>query len=412
MKQLLQKCREKIISACKHIKRFCVELRNRIKAFKAKDVKDSRLKKAWRSWLRPTSLCAISLIIVIVTVSIVAGGISGFFFEAVNPHDDSPILLTINSGASMARVASQLKELGLIKSTWGIKLLADFTNRSSKVKAGEYILDKTMSVEEILDLITQPKPMSRTVTITLYEGDTIEDFAAALVDRGVLANDEEFLNIARTGEGLDTQDYYFLQELLDRENVEYMLEGFLFPDTYEFYVETSAMTVIEKMLNRFSDIYKPEYTLRAEELGMTMNEVISLAAIIEKEGRTSDFASISAVLHNRLDADMYLQSDVTVQYVLGVSRLVLTQDELDVDSPYNLYKNKGLTPGPICAPSRSAIEAALYPDEKILDGNYLYFTLTDPATGVIHYSKTLEEHNRVVAEYRDLWAQYDQEHGS
>lgn len=126
MKQLLQKCREKIISACKHIKRFCVELRNRIKAFKAKDVKDSRLKRAWRSWLRPTSLCAISLIIVIITVSIVAGGISSFFFEAVNPHDDSPILLTINSGASMARVASQLKELGLIKSTWGIKLLGRF----------------------------------------------------------------------------------------------------------------------------------------------------------------------------------------------------------------------------------------------------------------------------------------------
>ena len=412
MKQLLQKCREKIISACKHIKRFCLELSDRIKAFKAKDPKDSRLKRAWRSWLRPTSLCAISLIIVIITVSVVFGGISGFFFKAVDPRDDSPILLTINSGASMARVASQLKELGLIKSTWGIKLLADFTNRSSKVKAGEYILDKTMSVEEILDLITQPKPMSRTVTITLYEGDTIEDFAAALVDRGVLTSDEEFLEMARTGEGLDVQDYYFLQELLERENVKYMLEGFLFPDTYEFYVETSAKTVIERMLDRFSNIYKPEYTLRAEELGMSMNEVISLAAIIEKEGRADDFASISAVLHNRLDADMYLQSDVTVQYVLGVNRLVLTQDELNVDSPYNLYKNKGLTPGPVCAPSRRAIEAALYPDEDILKGNYLYFTLTDPATGVIHYSKTLEEHNRVVAQYRELWEKYDSEHGS
>lgn len=412
MKQLLQKCREKIISACKHIKRFCLELSDRIKAFKAKDPKDSRLKRAWRSWLRPTSLCAISLIIVIITVSVVFGGISGFFFKAVDPHDDSPILLTINSGASMARVASQLKELGLIKSTWGIKLLADFTNRSSKVKAGEYILDKTMSVEEILDLITQPKPMSRTVTITLYEGDTIEDFAAALVDRGVLTSDEEFLEMARTGEGLDVQDYYFLQELLERENVKYMLEGFLFPDTYEFYVETSAKTVIERMLDRFSNIYKPEYTLRAEELGMSMNEVISLAAIIEKEGRADDFASISAVLHNRLDADMYLQSDVTIQYVLGVNRLVLTQDELNVDSPYNLYKNKGLTPGPVCAPSRRAIEAALYPDDDILKGNYLYFTLTDPATGVIHYSKTLEEHNRVVAQYRELWEKYDSEHGS
>ena len=180
-------------------------------------------------------------------------------------------------------------------------------------------MDETMSVEEILDLITQPKPMSRTVTITLYEGDTIEDFAAALVDRGVLTSDEEFLEMARTGEGLDVQDYYFLQELLERENVKYMLEGFLFPDTYEFYVETSAKTVIERMLDRFSNIYKPEYTLRAEELGMSMNEVISLAAIIEKEGRADDFASISAVLHNRLDADMYLQSDVTVQYVLGVN---------------------------------------------------------------------------------------------
>ena len=340
MKQLLQKCREKINSACKQIKRFCSELISKIKAFKAKDVKDSRLKRAWRSWLRPVSLCAVSLIIVIITVSIFAGGISGFFFEAADPHDDSPILLTINSGASMARVASQLKELGLIKSTWGIKLLADFTNRSSKVKAGEYILDKTMSAEEILDLITQPKPMSRTVTITLYEGDTIEDFAAALVERGVLASDEEFLNMARTGEGLDIEDYYFLEELLARKDVKYMLEGFLFPDTYEFYVESSAKSVIEKLLNRFSNIYKPEYTLQAEKLGMSMNEIISLAAIIEKEGRTDDFASISAVLHNRLKKNMELQSDVTVQYVLGVNRLVLTQDELSVDSPYNLYKNK------------------------------------------------------------------------
>lgn len=412
MKQLLQKCREKINSACKQIKRFCSELISKIKAFKAKDVKDSRLKRAWRSWLRPVSLCAVSLIIVIITVSIFTGGISGFFFEAADPHDDSPILLTINSGASMARVASQLKELGLIKSTWGIKLLADFTNRSSKVKAGEYILDKTMSAEEILDLITQPKPMSRTVTITLYEGDTIEDFAAALVERGVLASDEEFLNMARTGEGLDIEDYYFLEELLARKDVKYMLEGFLFPDTYEFYVESSAKSVIEKLLNRFSNIYKPEYTLQAEKLGMSMNEIISLAAIIEKEGRTDDFASISAVLHNRLKKNMELQSDVTVQYVLGVNRLVLTQDELSVDSPYNLYKNKGLTPGPICAPGRKAIEAALYPDEDILNGGYLYFTLTDPATGVIHYSKTLEEHNRVVAQYRELWEKYDSEHGS
>ena len=412
MKKMLQKCREAICSAYKHIRRFCAELKNRYTAFKEKDEKDSRLKRAWKSWLRPVSLCAVSLIVVIITVSIFAGGISGYFFKAADPHDDSPILLTVNSGASMARVASLLKEKGLIKSTWGIKLLADFTNRSSKVKAGEYILDKTMSVEEILDIITQPKPMSRTVTITLYEGDTVEDFAAALVDRGVLAGEEEFLNIARTGEGLDAKDYYFLDELLERQNVKYMLEGFLFPDTYEFYVEASALSVVEKLLDRFSAVYKPEYTLRAEELGMSMNEVVALAAIIEKEGRTEDFNKISAVLHNRLKADMYLQSDVTVQYILGVKRLVLTGEELNTDSPYNLYKNKGLTPGPVCAPSRKAIEAALNPDQAMLNGKYLYFTLTDPATGVIHYSKTLAEHNKVVDEYKDLWAQYDKQHGN
>ena len=114
------------------------------------------------------------------------------------------------------------------------------------------------------------------------------------------------------------------------------------------------------------------------------------------------------MFHNRLKENMALGSDVTVQYALGVKRLVLTQSELDTDSAYNTYLHKGLPVGAICNPGDAAIEAALFPDNDYIEEGYLYFALTDPETGELAFTKTLEEHNAVVAEYRPLWEAYDQ----
>ena len=141
---------------------------------------------------------------------------------------------------------------------------------------------------------------------------------------------------------------------------------------------------------------------------MTMDEVLALASMIEKEGKSSTFDKVSAVFHNRLKTGATLGSDVTVQYALGVKKLVLSGEELNVESAYNTYKYKGLPVGSICNPGGSAIDAALYPDEQTMEDGYLYFTLTDPETGELMFSKTLEEHEAIAAEYRDLWKAYDE----
>ena len=142
-----------------------------------------------------------------------------------------------------------------------------------------------------------------------------------------------------------------------------------------------------------------------------MDEVLTMASIIEREAKTEDFARVSAVFHNRLKKNMALGSDVTVNYLTGETRFILTTSELAIDSPYNTYVNKGLPLGPICNPSPDAISAALNPDAVFVAEQYLYFCAKDPASGELAFSKTLEEHNAAVAIYKPLWEAYDQEHG-
>ncbi|MCE5343162.1 MAG: endolytic transglycosylase MltG, partial [Eubacteriales bacterium] len=145
--------------------------------------------------------------------------------------------------------------------------------------------------------------------------------------------------------------------------------------------------------------------------GMTMDQALTLASLIEKEAKTADFAKVSAVFHNRLKANMLLGSDVTIHYVTGVRRMSLRASDLAIESPYNTYLYKGLPLGPICNPSPDAIQAALYPDESFIAENYLYFCSKDPNTGELAFSKTLEEHNAAVAIYAPLWKQFDEERG-
>lgn len=399
------------------IQKFFKELPARMKAWGEKQMKrlgeklgtGEAMDATWKI-VRPISIYVISFILVLALVLGSWGFVNRQFFSPINVFNNDPVVFVVKSGSSMSTVAANLKKQGLIRSTWGIKLLADFTNLSSKVKAGEYVLSKDMSPQEILETVTHPTQVTTTARVTLVEGLRVTDMAALLEEKGVIKSADSFMNEVKTGENF--QDYYFVPELLAQKDIQYVLEGYLFPDTYEFYTDSSNETVINKLMTRFSEIYKPQYTERAEQLGMTMNEVITLASLIEKEGRGEDFPKISAVFHNRLDKNMKLESDVTVQYALGVKRLVLTADELKTDSPYNTYVISGLPPGPICCPGKEAIAAALYPDETIQEGGYLYFTLTDPYTGEVEYSKTYEEHVKLKNQYQDAWAKYDKEQGN
>ena len=209
--------------------------------------------------------------------------------------------------------------------------------------------------------------------------------------------------------------YYYIADVRASANFSqriYALEGYLSPNTYEIYTSATPEEIIKKLLSQTEAVFRDEWHDRADALGMTMDRVITLASLIEKEAKQADFARVSAVFHNRLKINMALGSDVTIKYVTGTERMSLNNSDLSVDSPYNTYRNKGLPPGPICNPSAAAIEAALYPDETFTAQNYLYFCSKDPATGELYFSRTLEEHEAAVKIYAPLWQAYDEKTGA
>ena len=393
------------------MKNIKIDLLQRIKEVSKKIKVFFCSKKAKNIWskFRPWSIYIISITVVLTFFICTISTVFNKFFGPVSKRDNSPILFTIKEGASFSSVATQLEDVGLISSSFGIKLLADFTSVSSKIQNGEYVLDKTMSAQEILDVITHSTASAKVVSITLVEGMTVEDFAQLLRAGGAISSEESFLRECKNLKNFS--NYYFVTPLSDIGNLKYPLEGYLFPDTYEFFADSSNDAVIKKLLSRLNSIYSAQYTERANDLGLTMHQVITLASIVEKEGRGEDFAKISAVFHNRIKKNMKLESDVTVQYALGIKKLVLTSDQLKTDSPYNTYVVSGIPVGPICNPSKEAIKAVLYPDEEILNGNYLYFTLTDPYTGEVKYSKTYNEHLKIKNQYQPVWEAYDKAQG-
>ena len=146
-----------------------------------------------------------------------------------------------------------------------------------------------------------------------------------------------------------------------------------------------------------------EYEDRAETLGLSIDEVITLASIIEWEALPKDYSKVSAVFYNRMEDGMTFDSCATMRYVTGEKKFVYTAEELAIDSPYNTYMYAGLPIGPVANPGKKAIDAALFPSEEFLAEGYKYFCTADPETGDLAFAVTLDAHNENVAMYEDLW---------
>jgi UPF0755 protein len=300
----------------------------------------------------------------------------------------------------------------LIRSRTVFKYYCDFAGMGQKIQVGTYTLKKNMTMAQIADRLTTGDGNPLVRNITLIPGETVEAFAARLVRNGVLESADTFLALCRDGQRF--REYYYVDDVITGgkpESRKYVLEGYLAPDTYEVYTNAAMEDIIKKLLSQTEAVFKTEYHDRAEQLNMTMDQVITLASMIEKEAKNADFAKVSAVFHNRLRQNMALGSDVTVKYASGVKRMALTNEDLKVNSPYNTYTNLGLPIGPICSPSAAAIQAALYPDEQFMADGYLYFCSKDPNTGELHFSRTLEEHELAVSIYAPLWQAFDKEKG-
>lgn len=227
---------------------------------------------------------------------------------------------------------------------------------------------------------------SNTVRVTIPEGSTAADIGALMKKNGLFTR-AEFL--AQINRGTETSP--LVQEIGDWENRAFLLEGYLFPDTYEFYKDATPEQVIQKLLDHLEKKMTDAHKARAKELGMSMDEVLTLASVIQAEaGDPKQMKTVSSALHNRLNSTSHpkLECDVTIFYLKQDVQPFLTEDKDRFNSYYNTYKCTGLPEGPICNPGMNAINAALYPEQT----DYFYFA-TDKS-GNYYYAKTLAEHNR------------------
>ena len=363
--------------------------------------------------IRPAIVYGCAFIALVGLMSTGWQSLNQYFLAPMDPADDAAVAVTVSSGSSLSLVSRQLEEKGLVRNSTVFKYYADLMGMGQRIQSGNYEMSRAMSAADLLERLVSGDGRPKTLRITIIPGWTIENTADYLVENKVFASKDQFLSLCRTGDAF--KDVYFVQSVLQqssRKDVTYALEGYLSPNTYEIYTSTDEESLIRRLLRQTESVYLTSYEERAEELGFSMSDVFTLASVIEKEAKTDDFAKVSAVFHNRLKKQMTLDSDATVKYVSGSVKMALNASDLAVDSPYNTYRRKGLPAGPICNPSMDAVMAALYPDEDYVKDQYLYFCSTDPNSGALHFSRTLEEHEAAVAMYRPLWEEYDQRRGA
>ena len=368
-----------------------------------------RRRQIWRT-VRPAVVLLVSAVAVFFVARFTVNYVLSNFINPVDINDATPIEVVIPKSSSASTIARILynargeDEEGLIPNTAVFMVYVDFVGKANKMQAGTYILSRNMTLKQIVDIICEGNPPKSTVKFTIPEGYTIADIARVLIEKGLIESEKELFDVCVSGASFET--FAFISNIAENGgNRRFVLEGYLFPDTYEAFVDSSVDSIIIRMLNRFNEIYSDEYAARAGELGMTMDQVITLASLIEREAQVdSDFAKVSAVFHNRLKSDMPLQSCASLSYVLNVKKYTFTESELATESPYNTYLNRGLPVGPISNPGKAAIEAALYPNEEFLSEQYLYFcngNLKESAELV--FAKTYEEHQANVMQYQQFW---------
>lgn len=291
--------------------------------------------------------------------------------------------ITFPSGADDWQVAEVLKENGLIKSKLWFRTYLKLRGKEITLDSQSFTVPFGSGFDGIHRILSNGNdPSLSEVRVSVPEGATVEDIMRLVCDEHGICTRQDFEQTLKNG---DFSQYSFLPENA------VTLEGYLYPDTYYFYSESSAYSVIDKMLSNFDRKFDKKYRLACEKQGLTVNEAVTLASVIIKEARyTHDFPKVSSVFHNRLGSSAFgsrLQSDATLVYVLGRE---MTAADKELDSPYNTYKYGGLPPTPIANPDLEAISYALYPDST----PYYYF-VTDK-DGSVLYARDYASHLRNV----------------
>ena len=387
----------------------------------------------WYAWLwrvlRPLTafFCAVLIVIGIVTMG--WNRVYETFLMPVDPNNTQTVRFTIESGDSISEIGENLENAQLLRNRTVFRYLVQFMGVTDKISYGTFDLSPSMDVNAIITELSSGSQNAER-TITIIPGWTVEDIADYLYAEGAIQSREEFLNLCRDAAPFAEMSYpiKLAQDMGTLSGRKYQLEGYLAPDTYRVFRNASAQQIVNTLVEQTHTVIDEVYyadtiqyevdpvtgeyreVVRYRNDDLTLDEIIILASMIEKEAaNTEDYARVSAVFTNRMNAGMRLESDPTATYLLGVDKLALSDEETSAVNNYNTYVIDGLPVGPICNPSAAAMEAALYPDVEYVDEGYLYFCAKEPTSGELAFAKTLEEHEANVAKYRPLWEEYDRQ---
>jgi len=385
----------------KELTRREVELRRenqKSRLFERAEAQQGRLEKRKKPINKKNNKTPVVVLLIISLIAIVlfTSFLSYTYFidKYENPIDEDSIYIDpytqvefqIEFGSSTRDIAEELKNLGLIRNENIYIFLSKFNGYDGKYKAGTYILCDGLSYDEIMvKLSSYPE----SIKITFPEGFTTLQIASRLEANGLISTNE-FLKAVQS---IDLSSYSFIQ---NHKNRDYRLDGYLFPDTYEFDINATAESIIYKMLNKFDSVFTTEYYGKAQNLGLSVDEVVVLASIVEKESKVdSERTRIAGVFYNRLKNTTahlpFLESSATVKYAYtkqnSVSVNTITSEMLKINDLYNTYLNEGLPPGPICSPSKASIEAVL----NLEHHNYYFFYLKSDGSNTHIFSRTFAE---------------------
>jgi len=320
-------------------------------------------------------------------MALLVGGVFALGEYKAVIETEQPVALVIRKGESLKQVVRRLSKDGLLNYPGLVTLLGVVRGDSSRIKAGEYLLEGSISSNKFLDSIVAGR--ARLVSITIPEGFSLQEIARRL-EKKSLGNAAEFLRLSKDSQFIATLD-------LDIATVPGSLEGFIYPDTYSFQRGTNEAYLIRTMIKQFRK--KAGVTLKnaGKSGSLSPYKILVLASIIEKEtGAGEERPLISAVFHNRLKLKMPLASDPTVIYGISDFDGNLKRIHLRTKTPYNTYKIRGLPPTPIANPGMDSIKAAISPANV----KFLYFVAK--GDGTHFFSKDLKTHNRAVYKYQIL----------
>lgn len=295
------------------------------------------------------------------------------------------VVVTIESGKSVQDIADILDERGVISSPLAFRAYALVSGRYGYLTSGVFRFEPEVNIREVVKQLSSGDTADE-IRIVLLEGWGIRDIAKYLADEVGVVAEGDFVVAAHTTDSRtiipDTSYDFFSSKPVNQD-----LEGYLFPDTYSVYIDSTPADIIHKMLDNFDQKLTPEMRAQAAEQGLSIHELVTIASLIEKEvQRPEDKRIVAGIIFNRLANGQALQLDSTVNFLTQTGKSQSSLADLQIDSPYNTYVYPGLPPGPIANPGLDALQAVLNPTAS----NYNYF-ITD-VNGVVYYSATFEEH--------------------